>query len=478
MARCVIKSWDIEGVYMRSWLASARVRTLCLSVAVVVNVAWSYCVMHLGRYGMDPSLDPVLNVALPCYAGYIVGGLLPVVWPERAWAFVHQKGWLPALALMMMFVAVLLAFALVQSAFSVGAFVALANLVSGIVCAVSKAATYVPLIAQASRAEFVGAVLIAHCIVYLLSEVLTITYSTLMLMIVFILPVVMIALVRWGLLATALPLRPIAPLGRCSGARALVAIGCAALVVVLCDYVASSRGWIVSLDALPSSVSPLTAVVTMAVGCVLVIGTARLSRRLTVSGCYQLFFALALISVMGGAGERPFFAVPSIYPHVMFWLLVYDVSRGGMIAPMRAFGAHIVVLHALDLLWVLFEGAHAAAPLMAVFYAVALCLVAASPLRRLEPASTSASEPSTEACDISQCLADICARAAQQCDLSEREREVLYLLAQGRSRRVICSMLSLSEGTVRSHTTHVYAKLGVHSSNELIEKIYGDEWRA
>ncbi|MFF2850277.1 response regulator [Streptomyces sp. NPDC058001] len=45
--------------------------------------------------------------------------------------------------------------------------------------------------------------------------------------------------------------------------------------------------------------------------------------------------------------------------------------------------------------------------------------------------------------------------------LSAREREVLALVAKGTSNREIARVLFVSEATVKTHLTHVYAKLGV-----------------
>ncbi len=45
--------------------------------------------------------------------------------------------------------------------------------------------------------------------------------------------------------------------------------------------------------------------------------------------------------------------------------------------------------------------------------------------------------------------------------LSAREREVLALVARGRSNRVIAEELFVSEATVKTHLVHVYEKLGV-----------------
>ena len=46
-------------------------------------------------------------------------------------------------------------------------------------------------------------------------------------------------------------------------------------------------------------------------------------------------------------------------------------------------------------------------------------------------------------------------------DLSDREAEVLRLVARGRSNREIARTLFVSEATVKTHLTHVYEKLGV-----------------
>lgn len=64
----------------------------------------------------------------------------------------------------------------------------------------------------------------------------------------------------------------------------------------------------------------------------------------------------------------------------------------------------------------------------------------------------------------------ICALAAQV-GLSERQTEVLALLARGYTLPAIASALYLSENTVRTHTKKIYAALDVHSKQELIERV-------
>ncbi|MDQ2750994.1 MAG: response regulator transcription factor [Actinomycetota bacterium] len=53
--------------------------------------------------------------------------------------------------------------------------------------------------------------------------------------------------------------------------------------------------------------------------------------------------------------------------------------------------------------------------------------------------------------------------------LSPREREVLDRIVVGKSHRVIASELLVSVNTVRTHTSKVFAKLGVHNRLEAVE---------
>jgi len=52
--------------------------------------------------------------------------------------------------------------------------------------------------------------------------------------------------------------------------------------------------------------------------------------------------------------------------------------------------------------------------------------------------------------------------------LSEREREILQLVAEGHSSKEIAEMLSVSPSTVETHRTHILQKVGVHSTAELV----------
>ncbi len=60
---------------------------------------------------------------------------------------------------------------------------------------------------------------------------------------------------------------------------------------------------------------------------------------------------------------------------------------------------------------------------------------------------------------------------AEESGLSKREREVLGLLARGRSTAYIQNQLFISSGTVCSHRDRIYRKLDVHSKQELLDLI-------
>ncbi|MBI2289777.1 MAG: response regulator transcription factor [Betaproteobacteria bacterium] len=77
-------------------------------------------------------------------------------------------------------------------------------------------------------------------------------------------------------------------------------------------------------------------------------------------------------------------------------------------------------------------------------------------------------------------LADILSRVenntpavpAQACKLTAREQQILQLLAEGRTATAISGQLYISRATVRNHTQHILAKLGLHSKLEAVAYAY------
>lgn len=52
--------------------------------------------------------------------------------------------------------------------------------------------------------------------------------------------------------------------------------------------------------------------------------------------------------------------------------------------------------------------------------------------------------------------------------LSEREREIFQLIAEGHTNKEVAELLSVSTATVETHRAHILQKLGVHNTAELV----------
>ena len=80
--------------------------------------------------------------------------------------------------------------------------------------------------------------------------------------------------------------------------------------------------------------------------------------------------------------------------------------------------------------------------------------------------STPSIPPSTPP---STALDERCAYVRQHFGLTERETDMVRLLAHGRSKTSISKELFISENTVKSYTRNVYSKLNIHSKQQLLD---------
>jgi DNA-binding NarL/FixJ family response regulator len=63
----------------------------------------------------------------------------------------------------------------------------------------------------------------------------------------------------------------------------------------------------------------------------------------------------------------------------------------------------------------------------------------------------------------------------EQYNLSEREKEVLALLVNGYSYKMISAEMYIAIDTVRSHIKKIYEKLHVNSKSEAVAKAFKDK---
>lgn len=72
---------------------------------------------------------------------------------------------------------------------------------------------------------------------------------------------------------------------------------------------------------------------------------------------------------------------------------------------------------------------------------------------------------------VERALMEGCLRLQERFSLSDRETEIAFLLAQGRSRPYIREKLFISKNTVATHIKHIYQKLDIHSKEDLIDLV-------
>lgn len=92
-----------------------------------------------------------------------------------------------------------------------------------------------------------------------------------------------------------------------------------------------------------------------------------------------------------------------------------------------------------------------------------------SAIQGIVPVAPAAIEPIGDATGDMPSLEDNCRTVAERFGLTNRESEVLELLARGRTSPIIQEKLFLSHNTVKTHVRHIYSKMGIHSQQELID---------
>lgn len=106
---------------------------------------------------------------------------------------------------------------------------------------------------------------------------------------------------------------------------------------------------------------------------------------------------------------------------------------------------------------------------------IMLVLPQRKPLDERGPENTSETDADASAASSTPAAAmeTTLACLAENAGLTNREREVLLLLAQGRTSTIIAREMGVAEGTAHTHIMHVYQKLGVHSQQELLDLVHG-----
>lgn len=94
-----------------------------------------------------------------------------------------------------------------------------------------------------------------------------------------------------------------------------------------------------------------------------------------------------------------------------------------------------------------------------------------SAIEGVRPTHSTPTAASSEDDGASPNLDSACDAAIERYALTPREGDVLRLLARGRTSPVIQEKLFLSHNTVKTHVRHIYAKMAIHSQQELIDLV-------
>ncbi|WP_172623430.1 helix-turn-helix transcriptional regulator [Arabiibacter massiliensis] len=173
------------------------------------------------------------------------------------------------------------------------------------------------------------------------------------------------------------------------------------------------------------------------------------------------------------------FATANYFILAYWWIRVVDFSQRSSRPPyvVFAFGwALMLVFTAFGELMAKWMGKLDNSMVILVSLGVFLVVVYLIALSRLEGRKVRAAEVPQVIIDLEAAPASIdeaversIERAAVAYRLTKREKEIVVLLCQGRTLQFCADKLGISLNTVRGHTKRLYAKLDVHSKEEMLD---------
>lgn len=198
---------------------------------------------------------------------------------------------------------------------------------------------------------------------------------------------------------------------------------------------------------------------------------------------YSCLITLMMIQCAQASRDR---SVNPVFIYAFFAGIVYVMHDAGYIVAMLASGLEpfgfdslltisLFCVYALGMVFFVGLGGfkQALSPNRVSAEKVDLIPTAATPATRKRPSATAAPE-NDRASDGQESafldrLSKQCALVSQHYGLSEREAEIMELVARGNTVVRISGMLGISENTVRTHTRRIYGKLDIHKKQELLD---------
>ena len=440
-------------------------RRLSLGAAVLLATMWVQVISGFDVLsGSSSAGSPAFMLA---FAGV---SCLLVAFPQAADRMFVRPPW-AVVALGVSLATTLAGLSYGQALFSPEVFGWLSSALLGAACLVLIVAVMVPALHCFSRPGFLALVFVSYAAKRMLEGVVEgVSFDVVVAVVAFVVPFAVMGMASFGSRGTQVPAMP----GGAGAAGHEPPVSWLALLVMaLAGAIVLSGG---TMDVSVSGPPGVVAIASDVVGSALLVLGCRLAfERSGIAETYRPVFVVATVEAVflcaSGAGALPWRAC-TIFAGVLLWLPAYDLARAGVSTALRVYGA--CNLGQIACGWIASgEAGHAALHglcALVTLACVAAPLVEGRRARAVTPASVSATEGRGA---LSGMLARVCADVARESGLSEREAEVLLLLAQGLSRQAIGEQMGLSEATVKTYIHRIYAKLDVHSQTELARRIYG-----
>lgn len=171
--------------------------------------------------------------------------------------------------------------------------------------------------------------------------------------------------------------------------------------------------------------------------------------------------------------------IDELLAHLLFWTVVVTALDVLDVPSYRVIGVAGTVYAAASIAWVVLLSRAAIVDTLLVmlatyaFVVVALCAVWFVPQRGGSVGTEGEGAGGDETSQLlARTVSETCQEMAQRYGLSPRETEVFTLLAQGRTRAFIQDELVLSGSTIKTHVSHIYAKMDVHDRQEMMDLIW------
>ena len=198
---------------------------------------------------------------------------------------------------------------------------------------------------------------------------------------------------------------------------------------------------------------------------------------------------LFVVVVRAQLGDAPNALLDSIvqlndpFAHLLFWSAIAAACTLLPLSENRIVGIAGLAYAAASVVWVVFLRGSAVVETVVILVVVAIVMNRswlASLVRGRGRDGAAADDAAADgaaddaASRLTRSIVARCQEVAAAYALSPRETEVFMLLAQGRTCSFVQEELVLAESTVKTHMSHIYAKLGVSGRQEMMDLLFGE----